>query len=437
MSSQCQPPSPRLIAYTTEIPHRGRLWPRGLPTRTGMGLLAMLLVLGIVAANPGLNLLLLLLGLGLGAVLFNALLARWQVNLAQVRRILPDVAAVGRPTTIRYQVRNRSRWMALHGLWLVDGYTRCPAGLPLLVAWIPHVPPGASAGAEARVVPARRGLCRIDSLRLASKFPFGLFKRLRGVPLADQVLVWPALWKPRVQWLGRTARSLQPRSLRNSHVQRGSEEFFGIHEYRPGDNVRWIHWRRSAALDRVLVREMVDADPGRITLALETAGPAGPVDPRTLDGLVSAAASLACDALERGWHVGVVLNGQTTVALPPAGGHATRSRLLYELAVLAPSPNRRLLDVLRAWPAGAAWTGRAVLIHPGGAPDDPAVEAAAAQLAAAVGPVLPLSSEVLPDWFDMGPHPAARPADDPPRDRPAVPATAAPPAVSASTEDRP
>jgi uncharacterized protein (DUF58 family) len=403
--------SPRRIAHVTEVPHRSRLRPYGLPTRTGMGLAAMLVLLGVVAANPGLNLLLLLFGLGVGAMVFNALVARWQLSLVRVRRILPDVAAVGRPTTVRYHVHNRSRWMALRSLWIVDGYDPSASGLPVLATWVLHVPPGGSAVAEARVVPTRRGLCRIDALRLASKFPFGLFKRLRTLELPDHVLVWPALWQPRANWLARSRRASQPRNIRNGPVHHGTDEFFGIREYRPGDNVRWIHWRRSASLDRVVVREMVDADPGRVTLALETA--AGPADTDTLDALVSAAASLACDALERGWHVGVILNGHTPVVLPPAGGYATRSRLLYELAILDAAPARRLADVLNQWPAGPQWTGRAVLLHPGPRQGDPSIEAAAAQLAATVGSVERLAAGDLASWFDRPDSPASA-ADLPP-----------------------
>jgi uncharacterized protein (DUF58 family) len=395
----------RKIACLTEVPQRSWLGLQGWPTRAGWGMIAMLVLLGLVAANPGLNLLLLLCGLGAGAMLFNALLARWQVNLAQVKRILPEVAAAGRPSVIRYQVSNRSRWMALRSLWIVDDHARGRQCLPVRVTWIPHVPAGGTSRAEVRVVPLHRGLCRVESIRLASRFPFGLYKRLRTICLPDTLLVWPALWQPRINWLSHAPRASTTNPSRNGQWQPGADEFFGMREYRPGDNVRWIHWRRSASLDRVLVREMVQSNPGRVTLALETAGGAGPADPDLLDTLVSAAASLACDALERGWHVGLILNGQPTVVLPPAGGRAVRTRLLYELAILEAASQRRLCDVLDDWPAGPAWAGRAVLLYPSGA-DNAGISAALGRLAAAVGPVAALSSATVPGWFDLSTAPA-------------------------------
>jgi uncharacterized protein (DUF58 family) len=391
--------SARQIACITEVPHRGRLWPRGLPTRAGMGVVAMLVLLGLVAANPGLNLLLLLFGFGVGAVAFNIWAARRQVRIARPRRILPDVAAAGRPTTIRYEIHNRSRRTALRGLWIVDGLGQRSGCLPVGATWVPYVPPGQTATAEAKVVPVRRGLCRIDRMRLASKFPFGLYKRLRDVHQPEALLVWPALWRPRIDWLARKSRLAVSRPMSNSQRPRGADEFFGMREYRPGDNVRWIHWRRSASLDRLLIREMAESNPGRVTLAVETSDGAGPADPPVVDRLVSAAASLACDALERGWHVGLIVNGEPTVVLPPAGGQAVRTRLLYELAIVAAAGARRLIDVLNEWPAGPQWAGRAVLLHPRGHPDDSDIEAAARRLMAAVGSLATISSGAVAEWF--------------------------------------
>jgi uncharacterized protein (DUF58 family) len=417
-SSQLSQPSARRIAYLTEVPQRSRLWPRGLPTRSGMGLVAMLMLLGVVAANPGLNLLLLLFGLGVGALLFNAWMARRQVRMAEVRRFLPDAAAAGRPTVIRYEIRNRSRRTALRSLWIVDGCGRDATGLPMAATWVAYVPPGQTRRAEVRIVPVLRGLCRMDEIRLASKFPFGLCKHLRGIHQPEQLLVWPALGRLKIDWLGRTSRSGPVRPTRSGQWQRGADEFFGVREYRAGDNVRWIHWRRSASLDRVLIREMVESNPGRVTLVLETCGAAGPAEPQIVDQLVSATASLACDALERGWHVGLIVNGQTTVILPPAGGYAVRTRLLYELAIVAAGRTRLLIDLLNEWPAGPQWTGRAVLLHPRDPRTDASVDAAAGRLSSVIGSVAVLPAQAVHSWIDLATAAVGTAADAAPQSPP-------------------
>ncbi len=390
--------SRRQVARITEAPLGRRAWPRTWPTRAGTGLLFMLAVLGFVAANPGLNLLLLLFGLGIGAILFNALLAGVQVRRIRVRRTLPDVAAVGRPSHIRYEIHNDSPRAAANSLWVIDG---TGDGLDTPATWLEKVPPRTSVTGEVRIVPARRGMHTFDEVRLLSRFPFGLVRTVRTLRLPGRMLVWPALWRPRLDWLGRVQSSSQARSAQGSQRHAGIDEFYGIREYRPGDNVRWIHWRRSASLDRIVVREMADISPGRVSLVLETAGLADDPDGTVLDDLVSAAASLTCDALDRGWHVGLIANGQTAVVLPPAGGYTTRHRLLYELAILKAAGRRHLAELLADWPAGPRWGGRAMLLHPRTPDAESLATTAAGRLTQRIGPTRILWPDNLADWFDL------------------------------------
>jgi len=394
-----------------QLPSRGPTWPRVRPTAAGLAVLTMLAVLGLVAANPGVNLSLLLFGLGVGAVLFSALVVKKQTESVEVRRILPDVAAVGRPARFRYEVRNRSGWMAVRSLWIVDRPAQPLIEPPAVVAYLEKVEPRGSAVVESDVIPARRGWLQLDSLRLSSRFPFGFLARTRRMSGADQLLVWPALWRPRINWL-RGAIWQEAHEAARSQWRPGSEEFYGIREYRPGDNVRWIHWRRSAAFGRLLVREMAEATPGRVTLALETAGPDGPLSEDVLDLLVSAAGSLACDALERGWQVGLIANAAPNVVLPPAGGAGVRARLLYELAVLAGSARGRLAEVLADWLAGVHWSGRAILLVGAEPDEDPAIEAAATRLARGIGPVVTLSTKQVGEWFALSDGPSRGPGGD-------------------------
>ncbi len=369
-------------------------------TRSGVALLAMLVVLGVVAANPGLNLLLLLFGLGVALLLFNAIVCKRQVGAVRVRRMLPDVAAAGRVSVVRYEVKNVSRWMAVRGLWLTDipGEGQCKSAV--LVSYIDVIGPGSSVVVEAPMVPLRRGMLELRRLRIASKFPFGLVMRVRRVDRAESLLVWPELWMPRRDWLAGGHQRARMGMSGEGAWRPGMDEFFGIREYRPGDNTRWIHWRRSASFDRVMVREMAQTNPGRITLAIETVTAKQPVDARMLDRLVSGAASLACDALERGWHVGLIVNGRPRVVLPPTGGRAVRGRLLYELATLGAGRGPRLVDLLDRWPAGAKWEGRAVLLHCAEVEEDAETREAAARLGREIGSVVLLGPKEVEEWFD-------------------------------------
>ena len=49
----------------------------------------------------------------------------------------------------------------------------------------------------------------------------------------------------------------------------GQDEFYGVKEYRRGENPRWIYWKRSARTGTLVTREMTLVTPPRILLLVE------------------------------------------------------------------------------------------------------------------------------------------------------------------------
>ena len=81
-------------------------------------------------------------------------------------------------------------------------------------------------------------------------------------------------------------------------------EFFGLREWKDGDDRRAIHWRSTARAGRLLVREVHDEIERRVTIVVDNALPAAVVraldagerlreDGPTLERAVSLAASHA------------------------------------------------------------------------------------------------------------------------------------------------
>src|SRR5262249_56793295 len=100
----------------------------------------------------------------------------------------------------------------------------------------------------------RRGRIDFNRIVLATRFPFGLITKFASVFIPQATIVYPALGTVRERrWRVRhwTEAALDGRPM--SH--RGEDEFYGLREYRPGDNPRRIHWRRSARHGTLLVRE--------------------------------------------------------------------------------------------------------------------------------------------------------------------------------------
>ena len=87
---------------------------------------------------------------------------------------------------------------------------------------------------------------------------------------SGEVLVYPTVYPvpppaPQARYHGDTQL--------NKIGRRG--EFFGLREYRDGDDRRSIHWRSSARSNRLLVREYEEEAQQRTTILIDNALPAG------------------------------------------------------------------------------------------------------------------------------------------------------------------
>ncbi len=100
------------------------------------------------------------------------------------------------------------------------------------------------------LAPARRGIVRIDRLRLTSSHPFGLFRTWTWVHLPIEVLVYP-----------HPSGSL-PRPITSGHhpgeSSRGAsglDEWMGLRPFRDGDSPRQVDWKAYAREAPLLVKE--------------------------------------------------------------------------------------------------------------------------------------------------------------------------------------
>jgi hypothetical protein len=165
---------------------------------------------------------------------------------------------------------------------------------------------------------------------------------------------------------------------------RGDGEYYGVREYRAGDNPRRIHWRRSAQSGRLMIREMAQSGENQLWCVLDTSVAPGDVgQARRLELIISAAATVICDALESGARVGLICNGEPLVVMPPAAGRACRPRLLRELAIRGSHHDDDLALHIHHLPWPPRWRGPCLLF---GVTDGPGLRSAGAALTASAGP---------------------------------------------------
>jgi uncharacterized protein (DUF58 family) len=111
----------------------------------------------------------------------------------------------------------------------------------------------------------RRGLYTFPQLRLFSKGPFGLFSTKRMLSVPDEILIYP-YYHPL-----KRLRLLETRELAERQTTRvgvGSQ-VVSTREYRPGDSLRQIHWRSTAHLGKLVVKEFAEEDQPTLTVVLD------------------------------------------------------------------------------------------------------------------------------------------------------------------------
>ena len=376
---------------------------------TGLVYCSMMMFMGLAAINTQANLLFGVFGLMIGILLVSGVISRLVLRRLDVARRLPEHATVGRAVRLEYLVTNRKAFwpslsVTLAELEGVEAFTRQPH------AYLLHAAARTTATVPAELVAKRRGLHRFGRYQVSTSFPFGFIKRATNRTAADTILIYPAL-APVDRRLMNRFRSSRAGGADSRPREGGGDEFFGVRDYRPGDNPRRIYWRRSAARaglavagrtgpaggsrpgGGLVIKEMTHVAPPRLLVAVDTHAPAGATDVQLgdVERAISMAASLVSDALAAGLPVGLFAWGREDAAgdeppgwlhLPDNRGKRHRRDLLTALAALprnADRPLDELRDAARRHAAGRSAEGTTLVVFTPGAGSGPSSLAEAAR----------------------------------------------------------
>ncbi|GAA4932591.1 DUF58 domain-containing protein [Streptomonospora halophila] len=305
----------------------GRGW---LVAATG----ALLLAAGVVSAYQELAL---LGGLALAAVLAAVLLVGRPPAVLTERSLPGRRSAPGAELRVRLSVRNPGRRGVQVSERIAGAGGERAVGLPPLA---PH----ATGGSGYRITAARRGVVELGPVRAGRSDPFGLAALHRPCGAADRIWVHPRWERLRAVPVGRVA---DPDGAVDG-ARAGTLTFHTLRDYVPGDDLRHVHWRSSARLDRLVVREFVDTSQTRVCVLVDDRPTPGG-DAR-LDEVAGAAASILATGVRSALHCELRLvsgRGRESTA-----GLAPLLDLLAEAAPTAGADLGRALRLARTRPAG-------------------------------------------------------------------------------------
>jgi len=282
----------------TKPERRKRGAPRKLRfTREGRVFVLVTLGVGAGAVNTGNNLLFLVLGLMLSLIVLSGLLSELVLRTVRVKRTLPRRAFAATPCLIELELENQKSRASSYSLEVEDVFASDAATAEGRCYFL-KVGPGERASASYRFIAQRRGVVSLSGVTVRTRYPFGLFEKWRVLDLEDELIVYPEL---AAQVPDPPKESSSGQEVPTHRPGVGSE-IAGLRGYREGDEARSIHWRRTAALGRVVVRERERDVARRLTLSIDEKRPpsADAAWASELERLISEAARTASMALSEG-----------------------------------------------------------------------------------------------------------------------------------------
>lgn len=298
----------------------------------GLVYLLLVVLVGLASANRPNNLLVWVFAAMLAGVLLSGLISGFMLLRVQVTRTVPRTAPAGETLVVRYQVRNASRMWPIFALFVREMPGRTGSSWNERAtgarAFVQHIAPRETLVAETIYLPKHRGRLRFERLRCESVFPFGLVLKSVSFDQKSDVLVLPRTLRLRPGAL----RTLASGGLAGSATSRRSgpgSDFLAVREYRPGDSLRHVAWRRSATTGALAVVERSVDVPPRVHVVLDLrrataelrvdlSGPS----PRDMEErAISLAASVLAQADSDGYEIRLTVLGFDVPRMPMRRGH--------------------------------------------------------------------------------------------------------------------
>ena len=299
-------------------------------------------VLLIAAFSTGLPFLFYVVYLGLLAVGGSYVLTRFGLaDLEAGYRVDHRQGHVGDDLRTTYSISNAS---GLPKPWL-EVYN--PTDLPVPL-------PGRALGLRSwaqrswiAVVPlTRRGTYRIEPMVVRTGDPFGFFEAAATVGRPTVVTVFPRV-VPLPRWRLPNANlegthSAPERTLQTTPLATT------VRPYAPGDSFNRIHWRSTARLGEIQVKEFDLEQTADVWLFvdLESAAQGGEGDISTVEESLRVAASIAHDAILENRAVGLTTSGHRLVSIPADRGPRQRQKIMQLLAAVEGDGKTPLAEVL-------------------------------------------------------------------------------------------
>jgi uncharacterized protein (DUF58 family) len=318
-------------------------------TRQGWIYMGGIVLVALAAINTGNNLLFLILACLIASILMSGILSSITLVGIEMRLLLPEHIFAGQPVRGAVELSNEKQTLPSFSLRVEGAGKKGAAVLLATPVYFPYLPRHESVKQSVPLRFARRGLYRQEAVRIVTRFPFGFLQKARRLDLASEALVYPSV--------DATPEFLEVLPGINGAIEsvakgRG-QDLYALRDYMPMDSARHVHWKASARLGSLMVREFAREDDCRVLLVLDphsdAALPAANAAERDrFERMVELCAAIAWNFHERG---ALLEFRSVSAAVPLAPATENIFEVLRHLALvpaLPPDARQNLLAELAA-----------------------------------------------------------------------------------------
>lgn len=322
-------------------------------TREGLIYFAIVALISIASLNTGNNLLFTILAILLGGILISGVCSKTVLMGLELEMRLPEHIFARQPAQVYLSLKNTKRRFPSYSITVgsrTTGRQQKPrsreeaaayrVGILDQAIYAPYIPRRGVVVQHAVLNFPQRGRYGQDAFAVSSKFPFGILRRTRTLPIRCEIVVLPS-----VQPAPEIARRLPRLTAEIESLRKGrGDDLYALRDYREGDSARHVNWKATAKSQRLKIREFTEQEENRLTFIFDTWVPA--LDEPARDGFeraVSLCACLAWRVFETGSWLQFLSDGLKT---PMAPAREIIFPMLEALAVAEPktaSANENLL----------------------------------------------------------------------------------------------
>jgi uncharacterized protein (DUF58 family) len=235
--------------------------------REGWIFIGGIVLVALAAINTGNNLLFLILACLIASILMSGILSSLTLAGVELNLQLPEHIFAGQTVRGTVELKNEKQTLPSFSL-RVEGSKKKDTRSAVLLAtpvYFPYVPRLQSVTQSVPLRFERRGLYRQEAFRIVTRFPFGFLQKARRLDIASEALVYPS-----VEATPEFLEVLPGIQGAIESVAKGrGQDLYALRDYLPNDSVRYVHWKASARLGSLMVREFAREDDARVLLVLD------------------------------------------------------------------------------------------------------------------------------------------------------------------------